>query len=127
VPGIGGPGHRRFPVGFCNASFPGSLACGADFQSDPGTGDRPVTCLFNFTAHDQRVTPRGLNLESGRRHEDLLSGAPLRLVDGMIRLAGHQALWLRPSHSRGRRARQGGGRGPSGRAATARPGGFRPG
>ncbi len=56
--------------------------------------DRPVTCIFNFTDADQGVTPWGLGLESGRAHVDLLTGRPLHLTDGMVRIAPYQALWL---------------------------------
>lgn len=35
-----GPTHRRFLADFYSGAFPGSFASGADFQSNPATGDR---------------------------------------------------------------------------------------
>ncbi len=58
--------------------------------------DRTVTCLFNFTENDQRVTPWGLKLDPARRYGDLLTGAPLTLTDGLIMLPPYGCLWLRP-------------------------------
>jgi len=58
---------------------------------------RPVTCIFNFTETDQGVTPWGLGLEGGRDYRDLLTGRPLALTDGMVRIGPYQALWLQPA------------------------------
>jgi amylosucrase len=57
----------------------------------------PVTCVFNFTETDQGVTPWGLGLEGGRDYRDLLTGRPLALTDGMVRIGPYQALWLQPA------------------------------
>ena len=38
--GLSGPQHRAFLADFYTGRHPGSFARGADFQSDPGTGDR---------------------------------------------------------------------------------------
>ncbi|NCT13167.1 MAG: DUF3459 domain-containing protein [Rhodobacterales bacterium] len=58
--------------------------------------DRTLTCLFNFTETNQRVTPWGLKLDPARHYADLLTGAPLRLTDGLITLPPYGCLWLRP-------------------------------
>ena len=46
VPPMSGPGHRRFLADFYNGSFPGSFAQGADFQTNPETGDRRTNGSF---------------------------------------------------------------------------------
>jgi len=61
----------------------------------PG-GLRTLTCLFNFTESDQMVTPWVLHLDPARRYGDHLSGQPMVLQDGMIRLPPHGVLWLGP-------------------------------
>lgn len=38
--GWNGPAHRSFLADFYSGTFPGSFSTGADFQSNPGTGDR---------------------------------------------------------------------------------------
>jgi len=38
--GWSGPAHRSFLADFYSGVFPGSFSSGADFQSNPGTGDR---------------------------------------------------------------------------------------
>jgi len=45
-PPMTGPGHRNFLADFYNGSFPGSFARGADFQSNPETGDRRTNGSF---------------------------------------------------------------------------------
>ncbi|RYH01874.1 alpha-amylase [Salipiger sp. IMCC34102] len=54
-----------------------------------------ITCLANFTAHDQWLGPRAAGLDGGAMI-DLLSGRPLALHDGQIVLPPYQILWLRP-------------------------------
>lgn len=46
VPPMSGFGHRTFLADFYNGSFPGSFARGADFQSNPETGDRRTNGSF---------------------------------------------------------------------------------
>ena len=46
VPPMTGPGHRKFLADFYNGSFPFSYARGADFQSNPETGDRRTNGSF---------------------------------------------------------------------------------
>jgi amylosucrase len=58
--------------------------------------DRVVTCLFNFTEHDQSVTPWALRLDPAHRYRDLLSGSALTLRDGAIVLPAYATLWLIP-------------------------------
>jgi amylosucrase len=60
-------------------------------------GDRrPVTCLFNFTETDAQVTPWALQLTAGARYADLLSGAALTLLNGMVTVPPYGAVWLAP-------------------------------
>jgi len=59
--------------------------------------DRTVTCLFNFTDSDQRLTPWALRLDPASRYVDVLSGEALSLRDGLISLAPYGCLWLRPA------------------------------
>lgn len=46
VPPMTGPGHRGFLADFYTGRFPGSFARGADFQSNPATGDRRTNGSF---------------------------------------------------------------------------------
>ena len=46
VPGMTGPGHRNFLADFYNGTFAGTFARGADFQSNPETGDRRTNGTF---------------------------------------------------------------------------------
>jgi amylosucrase len=46
VPPMSGPGHRNFLADFYKGDFPGSFARGADFQSNPETGDRRTNGSF---------------------------------------------------------------------------------
>ena len=46
IPPMTGPGHRKFLADFYNGSFPGSFAAGADFQTNPETGDRRTNGTF---------------------------------------------------------------------------------
>ena len=46
IPPMTGPGHRNFLANFYNGSFPGSFAAGADFQTNPDTGDRRTNGSF---------------------------------------------------------------------------------
>jgi amylosucrase len=59
--------------------------------------DRTVTCLFNFTEHDQRLTPWPLRLDPARAYADILTGNPLRLHEGAIALPPYGQLWLMPT------------------------------
>ncbi len=49
-PPMSGPGHRNFLADFYNGTFPGSWARGADFQSNPDTGDRRTNGSFGSLA-----------------------------------------------------------------------------
>ncbi len=55
VPPMTGPGHRRFLAEFYNGSFPGSFAMGADFQTNPETGDRRTNGSFASLAGLERA------------------------------------------------------------------------
>ncbi|UWQ22702.1 amylosucrase [Jannaschia sp. W003] len=46
VPGMEAPAHRAFLADFYTGQFPGSFARGADFQSNPETGDRRTNGSF---------------------------------------------------------------------------------
>ena len=63
VPPTTGVGHRNFLADFYNGSFPGSFARGADFQSNPETGDRRTNGSFASLA--------GLEAARTRAEEDL--------------------------------------------------------
>jgi amylosucrase len=53
----------------------------------------PVTCVFNFTEHDQRVAAWALRLEGVV--EDALSDGPLRWEGDTLVMPPYAALWLR--------------------------------
>lgn len=55
VPPMTGPGHRRFLAEFYNGSFSGSFAMGADFQTNPETGDRRTNGSFASLAGLERA------------------------------------------------------------------------
>ena len=55
IPPMSGPGHRRFLAEFYNGSFPGSFAKGADFQTNPETGDRRTNGSFASLAGLERA------------------------------------------------------------------------
>jgi amylosucrase len=55
VPPMSGPGHRRFLADFYNGSYPGSFAAGADFQTNPETGDRRTNGTFASLAGLERA------------------------------------------------------------------------
>ena len=75
VPGLSAPAHRSFLADFYKGSFPGSFARGADFQSNPDTGDRRTNGSFASLA----------GLEDG-----LESGDPARVQTAVARiLLGH--------------------------------------
>ena len=64
IPPMTGPGHRRFLAEFYNGSFPGSFAAGADFQTNPETGDRRTTGSYASLAGLERAAndPTATNL-----------------------------------------------------------------
>lgn len=55
IPPMTGPGHRKFLADFYNGSFPGSFAAGADFQTNPDTGDRRTNGTFASLAGLERA------------------------------------------------------------------------
>ncbi len=55
-PPMTGAGHRTFLADFYNGSFPGSFARGADFQSNPETGDRRTNGSFASLAGLEAAT-----------------------------------------------------------------------
>ena len=65
------------------------------FVFDREGGDCTVTCVFNFTESEQRVTPWALKLTPGKDYEDLLSKTPLTLTQGQIVVPPYAALWFR--------------------------------
>lgn len=67
------------------------------FVFERAADSRPVTCVFNFTENHQAATPWGLGLDPAHRHADALTGAPLVLADGMVRVPPYGVLWLRPA------------------------------
>lgn len=66
------------------------------FVFDREGGDCTVTCVFNFTEAEQRITPWALQLTAGKDYEDLLSKTPLTLTQGQIVVPPYGALWFRP-------------------------------
>lgn len=60
IPDMEAPDHRRFLADFYNGSFPLSFARGADFQSNPETGDRRTNGTFASLA----------GLEAALEHDD---------------------------------------------------------
>ncbi|WP_210526535.1 alpha-amylase family protein [Rubellimicrobium arenae] len=54
---------------------------------------RPLTCVFNFTEHPQRIACRSLGLDD--HLEDALAGRRVGVEEGELRLSPYQALWLR--------------------------------
>jgi amylosucrase len=72
--------HRNFLADFYNGSFPGSFARGADFQSNPETGDRRTNGSFAALA----------GLESALEQGDpaLIDAAVARILLGHALIAG---------------------------------------
>ena len=63
VPPMTGPGHRKFLADFYNGSFPGSFAAGADFQTNPETGDRRTNGTFaSLTGLERATDPAEVSL-----------------------------------------------------------------
>lgn len=62
-PPMTGPGHRNFLADFYNGSFLGSFARGADFQSNPDTGDRRTNGSFaSLAGLEAAQTPAEVDL-----------------------------------------------------------------
>ena len=60
-------GHREFLADFYNGTFPGSFARGADFQSNPDTGDRRTNgSLASLAGLESATTPEEENLAIAR-------------------------------------------------------------
>jgi amylosucrase len=59
VPPMSGPGHRNFLAEFYNGTFDGSWARGADFQSNPDTGDRRTNGSFASLAGLEKALDEG--------------------------------------------------------------------
>ena len=55
IPDMTAPDHRNFLANFYNGSFAGSFARGADFQSNPDTGDRRTNGSFASLAGLERA------------------------------------------------------------------------
>jgi amylosucrase len=58
--------------------------------------DRTVTCLVNFTDQQQQVWVDDLPLEDKTPQKDLLTGQPMLVENGVIKLAPYQSMWFRP-------------------------------
>ncbi|MGB3408173.1 MAG: amylosucrase [Jannaschia sp.] len=79
VPPMTGPGHRGFLVDFFTGQFAGSFARGADFQSNPATGDRRTNGTFASLA--------GLEAALEREDELLIDLAVRRILLGNALIA----------------------------------------
>ncbi|WP_415401850.1 amylosucrase [Tateyamaria sp. SN3-11] len=70
IPDMTAPDHRNFLADFYNGSFAGSFARGADFQSNPETGDRRTNGSFASLAGLERALeaddPRAVDLAIDR-------------------------------------------------------------
>lgn len=86
VPHLVAPAHRAFLADFYNGSFPGSFARGADFQSNPETGDRRTNGALASLA--------GLELALERGNAGLLEDAIARILMGHALIAGFGGLPL---------------------------------
>lgn len=86
VPGLSGPGHRRFLAEFYNGSFAGSFARGADFQSNPETGDRRTNGTFASLAGLEDAAARGDPGRTGAAIGRILMGHALMASFGGIPL-----------------------------------------
>ncbi|MBI1416002.1 MAG: DUF3459 domain-containing protein [Limimaricola sp.] len=65
------------------------------FAFDRLADDRKVSCIFNFTETPRQISPWGLKLPPGQGYDELLSGAPLAVVDNLVTLPPYGRLWLR--------------------------------
>ncbi|GGL73835.1 amylosucrase [Wenxinia marina] len=77
IPHMSGPGHRTFLADFYNGSFPGSFARGADFQSNPETGDRRTNGSFASLAGLEAALASGDEAEVDLAIERILLGHAL--------------------------------------------------
>lgn len=78
IPPMTGPGHRGFLADFYNGAFPGSFARGADFQSNPETGDRRTNGTLASLAGLEAA------LESGEEAEIALAIERIALGHALI-------------------------------------------